>query len=46
VQEVAGSAQRNGEAAGSVLRSLDTLENRFTALQGKVSHFLTTLKSA
>jgi methyl-accepting chemotaxis protein len=46
VQEVAGSAQRNGEAAGSVLRSLDTLENRFTALQGKVGHFLTTLKSA
>ena len=46
VQEVAGSAQRNGEAAGSVLRSLDTLENRFAALQAKVGHFLTNLKSA
>lgn len=46
VREVAGAAGRSGEAAGTVQRSIGTLESRFAALQASVGEFLATLKSA
>ncbi len=46
VQSVAGMAQRNGEAAGTLLGALGTLEERFSSLQDQVDRFIDNLQAA
>ena len=46
VQTVAGSAQRNGEAAGRLTTAIDSLGGRFGTLKAEVGRFIANLNAA
>ncbi|MEI7606470.1 MAG: HAMP domain-containing methyl-accepting chemotaxis protein [Rhodospirillaceae bacterium] len=46
VKDVASSAERNGEAAGSLLGAISSLDAKFGELRGEVDRFLGKLKFA